>query len=116
MKQVLTTKNLFVPHSPLHPSINQKRVFSKYLFILIAGVVMLITSCQKENMDSSSQKQNSLNSFQKQNLLSSSQKQQAVPFNAKFVTIDEGSINDSTERITGTGEGTHIGKSTFVAF
>src|SRR6476659_8247629 len=86
------------------------------VFALFAGFAFLFCSCQKENTDSDAQKQNSLNSVQTQNLLSSTQTQKAVPFKAKFVTIDVGSINDSTEQINGTGEGTHVGKSTFMAF
>ena len=115
MKQILTTMNSTVLSFPCYHSIDQQKVFSKYLFALLAGVAFLISSCQKENPDSNSQKQNSLNSFQKQNLLNSSQKQKAVPFKGKFEAIEE-PFNETTDRITGTGEGTQVGKSTFVAF
>lgn len=81
----------------------------KYRFmLLIAGFGMLISSCQKEELQSNSQKQDLLNSSQKNEV------RKCVPFKAKFET-SERDISPTEAQITGTGTGTHIGKSTFVA-
>ena len=112
MKQVSDTKNCLVLSSPLHDSINRQTVFSKYRFvILLACFGMHITSCQKEELQGTSQKQDLLTNSEKQN-----QHKKAVPFKAKFETLDRGQFDSTHEQITGTGEGTHIGKSTFVSF
>jgi hypothetical protein len=85
---------------------------SKYqLVILFSATAMLLSNCQKENLQSNSQSPDQLISSQKQN-----HQIMCVPFKAKFVTLDEGPADFTHERISGTGEGTHIGKSTFVAF
>lgn len=94
MKQVLTIKYRFM--------------------LLIAGFAMLISSCQKEQLQSSSQKQELLSSSQKQDL-----KKNCVPFKATFITADVITSLDfpiQKDYITGTGEGTHIGKATIEAF
>ncbi len=76
---------------------------------------MIISSCQKEEIQSSSQKQDLLSSSQKEalqsssqkeNRISGSQKEKSVPFKGKF-TIDP------TTHVA-TGQGSHIGKFTLV--
>ena len=78
--------------------------FSMYcLVLLLAGFAMLITSCQKEELQSSSQNQDFLNISQKQN-----QQEKSVPFKGKMTLIVKGNT------VSGTGTATHIGKFTIV--
>jgi ABC-type glycerol-3-phosphate transport system permease component len=103
MKQVLTTINSIVRS---FSSISSRRLSSKYRLVLILPVIaMIISSCQKENLLSSSPNQDLLSSS-KQDIV-----KKAVPFKAIFETFAE----NNSPIITGTGTGTHIGKSTFVA-
>ena len=97
MKQVSTAKNSLVLSSPLRRSISQRSRFSNYRFLLLLAVIMLlITSCHKED------------NFCKK----------TVPLIAVFqvnaVITQEGppQIVD----VTGAGQGTPIGKSTFVGY
>ena len=104
MKHVLTTIDSFVRS---FSSISPRRLFAKYrLVLMLAVIAMIISSCQKENLLSSSQKPDLLSSSQKQDIV-----KKAVPFKAIFETFAE----NNSPIITGTGTGTHIGKSTFVA-
>src|SRR5437868_4923351 len=112
MKQISTSKNSSV-HTPVHHSLNQQRVFSKYLIILISGFAMLIMSCQKEELPGNPQQQSSLNSSQSQ-----THQKQVVPFKAVFQTTLKNiqaatDVLPELDSVTGTGEGTHIGNSTF---
>lgn len=88
--------------SPFHHSYNQGRLFSKYRFVLLlAGVVLLLSGCQKEDRMSGSEHQNLLNNAQNQNL-----KKKALPYKGKF-TVD-------LKTGVATGVGTHIGRFTAV--
>ena len=112
MKEVLTTIDALIKNSILHNlNFQEMKLFRYQVFALLAGFAFLISSCQKESLQSNSQKQDLLNSSQKQDL-----KKECVPFKAKFVTVDEGQSDPTHEQYNGTGEGTHIGKSTFVSF
>ncbi len=93
MKQVSNTKNSLVPNSSLPHSINPRRLFPKYyLVLLLAGIALLFSSCHKED-----------------HLC-----KKTVPFKGTFTTKD--SVTSPTQdEITGIGELTHFGKSTFVA-
>ena len=97
MKQVLTTFHSFVRS---FSSISPRRLFSKYRLVLILAVIaMLVSSCQKEDL---------FNLFHEHH-------KKTVPFKAKFETVEE-PFSETEDQITGTGSGTPIGKSTFVAF
>ncbi|MEO5996195.1 MAG: hypothetical protein ABIQ00_05865 [Chitinophagaceae bacterium] len=117
MKQVSNAIKSFVLSAPLHHSIPQRKAFSKYLSLLfLAGITLFISSCQKDEMQGSSQKQNLLTSSQKQK-----DKTKCVPFKADFVTRGEIITEPQPgipllNHITGTGNGTHIGKATFDAY
>jgi hypothetical protein len=92
MKQVSNATKSFVLSSFRHCSNPQRGAFSKYLLVLLlAGIAMVITSCQKEKQ------------------------KKAVPFKAEFqltsvVTQEKGALIIYT---TGTGTGTHIGRSSY---
>ncbi len=93
MKQVSNTKNLLVLSSPLHHSINPRRlVFNYRLAFLFAVTMLLISSCNKEDQLC----------------------KKTVPFKGTFTTKDS-VISPTQDEITGIGELTHFGKSTFVA-
>jgi hypothetical protein len=95
---------------------------SKYqLGILLTGTVIIISSCQKEEIQSSSQKQDLLSRSQKEEFQSSSQNQdflnisqkqnqqeKSVPFKGKMTLI----VKSNT--VSGTGTATHIGRFTIV--
>ncbi len=87
MKQVSNVIKSFVLSSSRHHSIPQRKAFSKCLFVLLlAGVAIVGSSCQKEDHEN-----------------------KCVPFKGKFTT-------SSTETgIVGTGTGSHIGRFTLVA-
>ncbi len=88
MKQVLTTIRALLFSSP-HHSTNRQKQFSKYRFVLLFSVITLIfSSCQKED-----------NHCKK-----------TVSLKAEFQILV-----GQDDQITGTGKGTPIGKSTFVA-
>lgn len=79
--------------------------------LLFAGIALVATGCQKEELRDTAPEQNLLNSSQKQD-----QQKRAVPFKADFeltsaVTHEDGATVIFT---TGTGEGTHIGRSSYV--
>src|SRR4051794_9994887 len=113
MKQISTTKNSIVLSFPRYHSITLQRVYSKYLIIYIASFAMLVMSCQKEELPNNPQQQSSLSSSQNQ-----THQKQAVPFKAVFQTTLKNiqaatDVLPELDSVTGTGEGTHIGKSTF---
>ena len=123
MKHVSNIQSTLVLGSPRH-SIIARTSFPKFPFVFfLSAITMFITSCQKDELQSNSQKQDLLSSSQKQNVLTGSQKQEGkpkcVPFKASFSTIDEligfgipGNPNVQVDHLTGTGEGTHIGRAT----
>lgn len=88
---------------------------SKYqLVILFSATALFLSSCQKESIQSISQSPDQLISSQKQN-----HQITCVPFKATFITADVITSLDfpiQKDHITGTGEGTHIGKATIEAF
>jgi hypothetical protein len=83
---------------------------TKPFVLLLTSVALIITSCQKEELQGNSQAQNLLNSSQKQN------QPKEVPFKAEFQFTSEKTQEDGALIIftTGTGEGTHIGRSSYV--
>lgn len=104
MKQVSITKNPLVLTSSFHQSISPQKLFSKCRFvILLAGFVILLSSCQKEDL---------FNLFHEHH-------KQTVPLIAVFhVTLKN--IQASTDvlpeldSVTGIGEGSPIGISSFM--
>ena len=89
MKQILKTENFF----SLYQSINVKRLFCKYrMVVLVAGLALLISSCHKGDNDC----------------------KKTVSFKGEFQTKDS-VISATHSEITGTGELTRFGKTTFVA-
>ncbi len=102
MKQVSNVIKSFVLSSPRHHSITQRKAFSKYLSVLLlAGIVLFITSCQKEELQTSSQNQDLLNSAQKQSV-----QKKTVPFKGKFT------LAHTETGVLLNGEGSHIGRFT----
>lgn len=97
MKQVSTTKNSLVLSSPLHHSIYQRSQFSKYRFIILFAVIVLfISSCHKEDNH-----------------------KKTVPLIAVFQTKAKivkpnTDVLPELDLVTAMGDGTPIGKSTFV--
>ncbi len=76
MKQVLITIESLVLRSPFRRSINQRKMLSMYNSVLLhAGISLLVSSCQKEELITSSQKEELQTTSQKQDLMNSSQKQ-----------------------------------------
>lgn len=91
--------------SSFHDSTTQRSLFSKKGFLLlISGIVMIISSCQKDEMQTNSQNQDLLNGAQKQNV-----QKKSVPFDGKFA------ISPIENGVTGIGEGRHIGRFTLIA-
>ncbi|MEO5997502.1 MAG: hypothetical protein ABIN89_12255 [Chitinophagaceae bacterium] len=114
MKQVSKSIKSCVLSSPRFHSIPQQKAFSNYhLFSLLAGFLILISSCQKDELQGSLQKQEIQANSQKQDLLNSSLKQddknECVPFKGKFTQ------SYSATGVIGTGEGSHIGRFTLYA-
>ena len=110
MKQALTAIKSLVLRSPLHHSISSRKAFAKYSFLLLlAGTVLLFSSCKKEIRDSL------LSSYQKQN-----KPKKPVPFEANFIATTEviQAPAPGTPLIffsPGTGEATYMGKTTYEA-
>lgn len=106
MKRVSNAIKSFVLSSSCHHLIPQRQAFSKYLFVLLlAGMALFINGCQKDELQGSLQRQDLLNSSQKQEL-----KNQCVPFKGKLTT------SPTATGVTGTGEASHIGRFTLVAY
>jgi hypothetical protein len=116
MKQALTAIKSFVLHSPLYHSISSRKAFAKYSFLLLlAGTVLLFSSCKKELRDYNSPSSDLLSSFQKQN-----KDKKTVPFKANFtatqVVIQAPAPGTPLIILaTGTGEASHMGKTRFEA-
>ena len=95
MKQALTTIKSLVLRSPLHHSISSRKAFAKHSFLLLlAGTVLLFSSCKKEL--------------------------KTVPFKADFTATQEviQAPAPGTPLIilaTGTGNASHMGKTIFEA-
>ncbi|MEO7314563.1 MAG: hypothetical protein ABIW47_05230 [Ginsengibacter sp.] len=97
MKKVSHQKNSTVLVSPHHP-LFQRNIFSLYHAFLVFGIliVVLISSCKKDTTPGKN----------------------SVPFKAEFITTSVTTHPGDpiqTDHITGTGQGTPIGKSTFDA-
>lgn len=96
MKQVSNVIKSFVLSSPHHHSISNLRAISKYRFvILLAGIVMLITSCHKED----------------------NHHKNTVPLKGEFVASVTVIVPPSPGvleqiRVSGNGSGTPFGKAT----
>jgi hypothetical protein len=116
MKQALTVIKSLVLRSPLHHSISSRKAFAKHSFLLLlAGTVLLFSSCKKELRDDNSPSSDLLSSYQKQN-----KPQKTVPFKANFtatpVVIQAPAPGTPLIILsTGTGEASHMGKTTFEA-
>lgn len=121
MKQLLTTIGSSVPRSSIRYTIRKPWVFSTCcFFLLLACFALFLSGCQKENLNSGSQRENILSRSQKQESRSGLKKKHAVPFKATFVvtlkTVQQATdVLPELDSVYGTGEGTHIGKSTFTA-
>ena len=95
MKQALTTIKSLVLRSPLHHSISSRKAFAKHSFLLLlAGTVLLVSSCKKEL--------------------------KTVPFKADFTVtqevIQEPAPGTPLKFIaTGTGKASLMGKTAFEA-
>ncbi len=95
MKQALTAIKSLVLRSPLHHSISSRKAFAKHSFLLLlAGTVLLFSSCKKEL--------------------------KTVPFKADFTATQEviQAPAPGTPLIflaTGTGKASHMGKTAFEA-
>jgi hypothetical protein len=109
MKQALTAIKSLVLRSPLHHSISSRKAFAKYSFLLLlAGPVLLFSSCKKEIRDSL------LSSYQK------NKPKKTVPFEANFIATTEviQAPAPGTPLIffsPGTGEASYMGKTTYEA-
>jgi len=131
MKQALTAIKSLVLRSPLHHSISSRKAFAKHSFLLLlAGTVLLFSSCKKELRDDNSSSSGLLSkelrddNSSSSGLLSSIQKQnkpkKTVPFKADFTATQEviQAPAPGTPLIilaTGTGNASHMGKTTFEA-
>jgi len=131
MKQALTAIKSLVLRSPLHHSISSRKAFAKYSFLLLlAGTVLLFSSCKKELRDDNSSSSGLLSkelrddNSSSSGLLSSIQKQnkpkKTVPFKADFTATQEviQAPAPGTPLIffsPGTGEATYMGKTTYEA-
>src|SRR5215212_5213325 len=116
MKQALTAIKSLVLRSPLHHSISSRKAFAKHSFLLLlAGTVLLFSSCKKELRDDNSSSSGLVSSIQKQN-----KPKKTVPFKANF-TVTQSVIQapaPGTPFIflsTGTGEASHMGKTAIEA-
>ena len=114
MKQVSNTIASLGLRSPLHRSISQQTLFSKYRFVLLlAGFALFISSCQKDELQGNLQKQETQGNSQMQDLLNSSQKpdhkNKYVPFKGKFT------LARTATGVILTGQGSHIGRFTLVS-
>ena len=95
MKQALTAIKSLVLRSPLHHSISSRKAFAKHSFLLLlAGTVLLFSSCKKEL--------------------------KTVPFKADFTVTQEviQAPAPGTPLIFfshGTGKASHMGKTTYEA-
>ncbi len=116
MKQALTAIKSLVLRSPLHHSISSRKAFAKHSFLLLlAGTVLLFSSCKKELRDDNSSSSGLLSSIQKQN-----KPKETVPFKAHFTVTQEviQAPGPGTPLIVfshGTGEASHMGKTTYEA-
>jgi len=116
MKQVLNAIKSLVLRSPLHHSISSRKAFAKHSFLLLlAGTVLLFSSCKKELRDDNSSSSGLLSSIQKQN-----KPQKTVPFKADFTVTQEviQAPAPGTPLIflaTGPGNASHMGKTTYEA-
>ena len=97
MKQALTAIKSLVLRSPLHHSISSRKAFAKHSFLLLlAGTVLLFSSCQKDKW------------------------QKTVPFKAHF-TATRKDLQAPEKgrpwifRATGTGTASYMGKTAFEA-
>ena len=110
MKQVSSAVKSFLIGSPRHCRASEQQSFSTFNFLLLfVCIAIVMTSCQKEELQGTSQHQNLLNSSQKE------KQEKMLPFKAEFqltssVTQEDGALIIYT---TGTGTGTHIGRSSF---
>ncbi|MDQ6761779.1 MAG: hypothetical protein M3015_04020 [Bacteroidota bacterium] len=116
MKQALTAIKSLVLRSPLHHSISARKAFAKHSFLLLlAGTVLLFSSCKKELRDDNSPSSDLLSSYQKQN-----KPKETVPFKAHF-TATQHVIQAHAPGIpyiflaTGTGTASYMGKTAFEA-
>jgi hypothetical protein len=116
MKQALTTIKSLVLRSALHHSISSRKAFAKHSFLLLlAGTVLLFSSCQKELDDVNSSLLGLLSSIQKKN-----KPKKTVPFKADFTVTTEVLQAAAPGKplkfiATGTGTASHMGKTAFEA-
>src|SRR6476469_7361411 len=117
MKQMSNRQNSLVHASAPHTNFS-KLSFCWYLTVLLPSLLLLLLSgCQKNALQDSSQK-NDLTS----SVLRQEGKSRCVPFKASFVTMDEmtQAATDANpvqkDHLTGTGEGTGMGRTTIEVF
>jgi hypothetical protein len=117
MKQVSNTQNSVVPGFTYY-SIVSKLLFSKYPFVFLPALfLMLLTGCQKNYLTESNQKDQMNSSALKQE-----GKTKCYPFKASFTTMDEmtQAATDANpiqkDHLTGIGVGTGIGRASMEVF
>ena len=115
MKQVSNAPNVLLSNS-IHYS--SKPGIFKYLFIFLpAFLLLIISSCKKDAFQDGNQ-----NSELSSNAKKADRKLKTVPFKASFITMDEMTQAATDENpiqkdhLTGTGEGTEIGRATIEVF
>jgi len=76
--------------------------------LLVAGSICFIVSCQKEKVmaPETENKTNSVNAKMKES---------GVPFKGNYTTVAQFLKGPAVQKITGTGQATHLGQSVFVA-
>jgi hypothetical protein len=117
MKQMSNRQNFLVPDSVQY-SIFFKLSFTRHLSVLLpAFLLLLLAGCKKNELPDSSQNTDITSST-----LRHGGKTRCVPFKASFVTMDEmtqaGTDANPIQKdhLTGTGQGTGIGKASIEVF
>jgi hypothetical protein len=117
MKQMSNRQNSLLHVSARHSNFS-KLSFSWFLTVFLPSLLLLLLAgCQKNAMQENSQKNDLTSSALRQE-----GKTRCVPFKASFVTMDEmtQAATDANpvqkDHLTGTGEGTGMGRTTIEVF
>ena len=117
MKLVSKNQNPPVLNNANYSANSKQTSYSYLLFLLAAFLIMLITSCKKNDLQDSSQNSEMITSDAKK-----AGNTRCVPFKASFITADEMTQAATDENpiqkdhLTGTGEGTGIGRASIEVF